>query len=152
MPAPSDPPKFLPQAALELSFQVRGLDFSAAGEAAARIKKALQQIGVPSGVIRRAAIVAYESEMNVVIHARQGSLRASITPGSITIIAEDEGPGIADIEQAMQAGFSTAPDNIREMGFGAGMGLPNIKRCSTQLTVISEVGRGTKVTSIISGW
>jgi anti-sigma regulatory factor (Ser/Thr protein kinase) len=131
---------------------VRGLDFSSAGEAAGRIKRALQQIGVPSAVIRRAAIVAYEAEMNIVIHARQGTLRASISPGRIELIAEDEGPGIADIEQAMQEGFSTAPDHIREMGFGAGMGLSNIKRCSSQMTIVSDVGRGTKVTAILTGW
>jgi len=141
-----------PGSGLILSQPVRGLDFSAAGEAAGRVKKTLQQIGVPPAVIRRVAIVAYETEMNIVIHARQGTLRVAIVPGRVEVIAEDEGPGIADIEQAMEEGFSTAPDQIREMGFGAGMGLPNIRRCSDELSIVSAIGRGTRVRSVISGW
>lgn len=137
---------------LLLAQPVKGLDFSAAGEAAGRVKKTLQQIGVQPSVVRRVAIVTYEVEMNIVIHARQGTLRTAIAPGRVEVVAEDEGPGIADIEQAMEEGFSTAPDQIREMGFGAGMGLPNIRRCSDELSIVSTIGRGVRMRSVISGW
>lgn len=126
-----------------LECPVAGRDFIAAGEAAARIKRVLQQVGMDPETIRRAAIVAYEAEMNIVIHAHWGTLTALITPGRIDIIAADEGPGIADIPLAMQEGYSTAPDDIRELGFGAGMGLPNIKRNSDELSIQSTVGVGT---------
>ncbi|MHB8926801.1 MAG: ATP-binding protein [Bacillota bacterium] len=132
--------------------RVKGLDFSAAGEAAGRVKKTLQQIGVQPSVVRRVAIVTYEVEMNIVIHARRGTLRTAIAPGRVEVVAEDEGPGIADIEQAMEEGFSTAPDQIREMGFGGGMGLPNIRRCSDELSIVSTIGRGVRMRSVISGW
>jgi len=90
-------------------------------------------------------VVFYEAEMNIVIHAYHGEVIAEISPGSVVITATDTGPGIPDVEKAFQEGFSTAPDRIREMGFGAGMGLPNIRRCSDELTLTSEVGRGTKL-------
>lgn len=134
---------------LRLDCQIAGLDFMAAGEAAARIKRTLQQVGMDPDTVRRAAIVAYEAEMNIVIHANHGVLTALISPDRIDIIAEDEGPGIADIELAMREGFSTAPDEIRELGFGAGMGLPNIRRSSDKLDIHSTVGVGTALRATI---
>lgn len=135
--------------ALTLVCDVAGRDFFAAGEAAARIKRTLQQIGMGPGVVRRATIVAYEAEMNIVIHARHGTLTAIIRPDRVELVAADEGPGIPDVDLAMTEGFSTAPDEIRELGFGAGMGLPNIQRNSDQLKIDTVVGHGTTVTAII---
>ncbi|MCX7845437.1 MAG: CBS domain-containing protein, partial [Dictyoglomaceae bacterium] len=134
---------------LILEYPVLGGDFTSAGMASSTVKKALQQLGVEPSIIRRIAIITYEMEMNIVIHAYRGVLKVLLTPEVIEIIAEDEGPGIPDIELAMQPGYSTAPDNIREMGFGAGMGLPNIKNCSDELKIESIVGRGTRVISKI---
>lgn len=134
---------------LVLEYPVMGGDFALAGMASSNVKKALQQIGISPEILRRVAIVTYEAEMNIVIHAYRGVLRVRVSPEYIEIIAEDEGPGIPDIELAMQPGYSTAPDNIREMGFGAGMGLPNIKNSSDELYIDSIVGRGTKVYSKI---
>ncbi|MDN5347426.1 MAG: hypothetical protein PWP65_990 [Clostridia bacterium] len=128
---------------LVLNFQVQGRDFQGAGVAASQIRRVLKQVGFDPQVVRRAGIAAYEAEMNIVIHAYRGTLSARITAQEIEIVAEDEGPGIADIELAMQEGYSTAPPEVREMGFGAGMGLPNIKRCADGLEIASEVGRGT---------
>jgi len=135
---------------LSLSFNVEGRDFKASGEASNRIKRTLEHVGLDWNVIRRAAVVLYEAEMNIVVHAWRGVLRAEITPSRVTIIAEDEGPGIADIALAMTEGFSTAPAEIREMGFGAGMGLPNIKKHSDELHIDSEVGKGTRLVAVIN--
>lgn len=132
-----------------LEYQVEGDDFLAAGEASNNIKETLKMLGVPSGICRRAAVVTYEVEMNLVIHAGGGILKASISPERLVILAEDQGPGIPDVSLAIQEGFSTAPDHIREMGFGAGMGLPNIKRNSDEFGIETEVGRGTTVRSVI---
>ncbi len=134
---------------LTLSFKIEGRDFKASGEASGRIKRTLEQVGLGWDVIRRAAIVLYEAEMNIVIHAWRGLLRADISPDRIVITAEDEGPGIADLSLAMKEGFSTAPAEIREMGFGAGLGLPNIKKYSDHLEIESDVGAGTRLTAII---
>lgn len=139
----------LNQESFSLVFSVNGMDFTAAGEAASKIKAVLQQIGMGPEVVRRAVIAAYESEINIVIHAYRGTLRANITPAAIELVAEDEGPGIPDIPLAMQEGYSTAPQHIREMGFGAGMGLPNIKKCADGLEIQSEVGKGTKLEILI---
>lgn len=135
--------------AIMLEFTLQGQDFIRAGEASSEIKQRLKKLGFKPDMVRRAAIVAYESEMNVIIHARKGTLRVEITPRKILIQALDEGPGIADIEQAMQEGFSTAPDMIRELGFGAGMGLPNIKRFADEFKIQSRVGEGTLLEIII---
>jgi serine/threonine-protein kinase RsbT len=124
-------------------FTIAGGDFSNAGKASSRLKGILKQIGIPSEVIRRVATAAYEAEMNVVIYARRGELSFMVNPHEITIIVEDEGQGIADISLAMQEGYSTATTEIQEMGFGAGMGLPNIERNADQLKVESQVGKGT---------
>jgi anti-sigma regulatory factor (Ser/Thr protein kinase) len=134
---------------LQLEFEIKGMDFARAGEAAAKIKKALQMVGMEVETIRKTLVVAYEAELNVVIHAYAGTLTAKISPDAVEIKVMDEGPGIADIELAMQEGYSTAPSNIREMGFGAGMGLPNIERCSDQMELTSEVNQGTLLTAII---
>lgn len=132
-----------------LDYTLKGGDFEAAGEASSKIKRVLQQIGVRSDVVRRVAISSYEAEMNVIIHAYRGVLRASIFPDRTELAIEDEGPGIADIDLAMQEGYSTAPDHIREMGFGAGMGLPNMLRCSDKFAIDSVAGEGTKIKIVI---
>ncbi|CEP67934.1 Uncharacterized [Moorella glycerini] len=135
--------------ALELAFPVRARDFLAGGDGAARIRQVLQQVGFQPAIIRRAAIAAYEAEMNIVIHSFGGELRARITPDAVTITAVDTGPGIPDVELAMQEGYSTAPREIQEMGFGAGMGLPNIRRCADELEITSTMGEGTRVKIVI---
>jgi len=134
---------------LTLSFDIEGRDFKASGGASSRIKRTLEQVGFDWIVIRRAAVVLYEAEMNIVIHARRGKLIAEISPSSVTITADDEGPGIPDISLAMKEGYSTAPEEIRLMGFGAGMGLPNIQKHSDRLDIKSEVGRGTRLVAVI---
>ncbi len=125
------------------TFHVRGNDFDKAGEVSTQIKTILKGIGVNSNIIRRVAIATFEAEMNVVIHAKSGRIDFRITPETIVIIVADQGPGIEDIELAMQEGYSTASDEMREMGFGAGMGLPNIKKNSDVFRIDSQVGVGT---------
>jgi serine/threonine-protein kinase RsbT len=125
------------------SFAISGRDFSNAGEVSSKVKKILQELGVAPKVIRRATIAVYEAEMNVVWYARKGTLTLSVTPESLHIRVEDEGEGIEDIELAMREGYSTASNEIREMGFGAGMGLPNIKKNSDEFRIASVVGHGT---------
>ena len=134
---------------LVLEFEVRGLDFSAVGEASGSIKRTLQQVGMDAAVVRRAAVCAFEVETNIVIHAHRGVVRARVSPLRVVIEGQDEGPGIPDLELAMQEGYSTAPAYIREMGFGAGMGFANMRRCSNQMEVSSEVGKGTRVRLVI---
>lgn len=134
---------------MHMEFDVKGMDFTRAGEASAKIKKALQMVGMEVSTIKRTVIVAYEAELNIVIHARRGTLTAHIYPDRVELLAADEGPGIPDISLALQEGYSTAPPHIREMGFGAGMGLPNINRCSDELQIDSEVGLGTRLKAII---
>jgi serine/threonine-protein kinase RsbT len=127
----------------EKSFNISGGDFVNAGEVASKVKKILQDLGVSNKVIRRATIAIYEAEMNVVWYARQGTLTLSVTPELLHIKVTDEGNGIEDIGLAMQEGYSTASEKIREMGFGAGMGLPNIKKNSDEFYIASVVGQGT---------
>lgn len=134
---------------VNLEHTVKGLDFLKAGEASSNIKHTLQLVGYPPEIIRRAAIAAYEAEMNIAIHAHNGVLRTTIRPDFIEIIADDMGPGIPDIKLAMQEGYSTAPDHIREMGFGAGMGLPNIRKCADSFSLESTVGKGTWLRVVI---
>jgi serine/threonine-protein kinase RsbT len=126
-------------------FSIFGKDFSNAGSVSTEIKSILKEIGFDPAVIRRAAIASYEAEMDIVMYATQGVARLSATPVDIMIEFEDEGQGIEDIERAMEEGFSTATPEMREMGFGAGMGLPNIKKNSDDLKISSEVGKGTKL-------
>ena len=132
-----------------LEYPIKGMDFLTAGEASSNIKHTLQLVGFAPNIIRKVAIAAYEAEMNIVIHGAQGILMALINPQKIELTAKDSGPGIPDIDLAMQEGFSTAPDNIREMGFGAGMGLPNIKNCADELNIESHIGQGTTLRIVI---
>ena len=134
---------------LVLEFLLKAGDFNAAGEASGRIKKVLQQIGVKADVIRRIAISAYEGEMNVIIHSVGGVIEAHIFPDRTELDIKDQGPGIADVKLAMQEGYSTAPDYVRDMGFGAGMGLPNMSRCSDEFAIDSQVGAGTRIRMLI---
>jgi len=127
----------------EQSFTITGRDFSNAGEVSSKVKKVLQDLGISPRVIRRATIAVYEAEMNVVWYARKGTLTLSVTPELLRIRVEDEGEGIENIELAMKEGYSTASEEIREMGFGAGMGLPNIQKNSDEFHIASVVGQGT---------
>lgn len=134
---------------MHLHYLVPGDDFSQAGNASAQMKKILQQLGLPSAVIKRTSVAMYEAEINMVVHAGGGEASIDISDTEILIVMEDHGPGIANIEQAMQEGFSTAPEKVRELGFGAGMGLSNMKRNSDQMTIETVPGQGTKVTMSI---
>ena len=131
---------------LSFRFDVDGENFTSAGQASVQVKKNLRQLGLPPEIIRRVSIAMYEGEINMVIHAGGGKAEVRVAEEYIEIILEDEGPGIADIEQAMQAGFSTAPDAVRSLGFGAGMGLPNMKRYTDYMEIRSQVGKGTCIT------
>lgn len=131
---------------LNFHFDVDGKDFTSAGQASVLVKKNLRQLGLPPEIIRRVSIAMYEGEINMVIHAGGGSADVNITEDYIEILLCDKGPGIKDIDQAMQEGFSTATDNIRSLGFGAGMGLPNMKRYTDYMAIDSVVGEGTNIT------
>lgn len=131
---------------IRLHYDVPGDDFSRAGEASSAVKRKLKQLGFQPDVIRRVAIAMYEGEINMVIHAGGGEADVEILPGRVTAVLTDHGPGIPDVEQAMQEGYSTAGQTARELGFGAGMGLPNMKRYSDEMTIDTEVGKGTTVT------
>ena len=135
--------------ALEMDFAVARHDFAAAGEVASRVKQVLRQLGIASDLVRRAAVATYEAEMNLVIHSGGGKVVLRVDSERIVVEASDLGPGIPDIELAMREGYSTASDEVREMGFGASMGLPNMRRCSDSFTIDSSVGRGTTVTTVI---
>ena len=130
---------------LSFHFDVDGEDFTSAGQASVQVKKDLRRLGLDPETIRRVSIAMYEGEINMVIHAGGGHAEVRVEEDAIYIILEDKGPGIADIEQAMQAGFSTAPDTIRSLGFGAGMGLPNMKRYTDNMDIRSTVGVGTRI-------
>ena len=132
--------------ALSFRFDVDGDDFTSAGQASVQVKKDLRRLGVPAEIIRRVSIAMYEGEINMVIHAGGGEAEVRVTEEAIEIILADTGPGIADIEKAMQAGYSTAPDTIRSLGFGAGMGLPNMKNYTDYMDIQSTVGVGTTIT------
>ena len=132
--------------ALRFRFEVDGENFTSAGEASVEVKKKLRQLGFAPEVIRRVSIAMYEGEINMVIHAGGGEAVITVDPERIVIVLEDRGPGIADIEQAMQEGFSTASEEARDLGFGAGMGLPNMKRNADGFDVVSAVGVGTHIT------
>jgi anti-sigma regulatory factor (Ser/Thr protein kinase) len=127
-------------------YTISGDDFSHAGNASSEIKKTLQRLGIPPDVIKRTAVAMYEAEINMVVHAGGGEADISIEPGYIAIVMCDHGPGIPDIELAMKDGYSTAPELVRELGFGAGMGLPNMKRNADELKIESTPGKGTTVT------
>jgi anti-sigma regulatory factor (Ser/Thr protein kinase) len=131
---------------LEFTYNVDSDDFTRAGEASADIKKKLKKMNVPHDAVRKVAIAMYEGEINMVIHANGGVITVNVNEDSITMVLADKGPGIPDVEKAMQEGFSTAPDNIRALGFGAGMGLPNMKKYTDEMHIDTEIGVGTTVT------
>jgi serine/threonine-protein kinase RsbT len=127
------------------TFRVFGRDFQNAGKASTEIRTVLKSLGVHPAIIRRMAIASYEAEMNVVMYAEHAVMTLELTPNMIRLAVDDYGPGIPDIERAMQEGYSTASPEMREMGFGAGMGLPNIRKNADEFTVTSTVGTGTKL-------
>jgi anti-sigma regulatory factor (Ser/Thr protein kinase) len=131
--------------ALVFHFDVDGEDFTSAGQASVQIKKDLRQLGISPETIRRVSIAMYEGEINMVIHANGGTVDVKVCEDCIEMVLADKGPGIKNIEQAMQEGFSTASDNTRSLGFGAGMGLPNMKRYTDSMEIESTVGVGTTV-------
>ena len=126
-------------------FDIDGDNFTSAGEASVRIKKLLREMGFSADVIRRVSVAMYEGEINMVIHANGGDADVNVYCDKIEIILADKGPGISDIDLAMQEGYSTAPDTIRSLGFGAGMGLPNMKRYTDDMKIESQVGKGTTI-------
>ncbi|MEW6308307.1 MAG: ATP-binding protein [Bacillota bacterium] len=134
---------------MRVEHAVQGMDFTQAGRGTATIQRALRQVGMSPTAIRRATVVCYEAEMNIVIHAHRGVLAAELQPGRVIVTAADEGPGIPDIGLAMCEGYSTAPPQVREMGLGAGLGLPNIKRHADELDIQSVVGKGTTLRAVI---
>lgn len=132
------------------SFNIEGGNFNDAGTVSTRIKSILKQKGLPNDVVRKSAIVCYEAEINIVSYARKGTVNLTLTAETVEIEVIDEGPGIPDIEQAMEQGYSTANQQIREMGFGAGMGLHNINSYSDKFVITSEVNKGTFLKMIIN--
>ena len=131
---------------LVFRFNVDGEDFTSAGQASVQIKKNLRQLGIDPEIIRRVSIAMYEGEINMVIHAGGGIAIVRVYQDYIEIVLEDHGPGIKNIDLAMQEGYSTAPDSVRSLGFGAGMGLPNMKKYTDDMQIASEVGVGTTIT------
>ncbi|MBQ2758239.1 MAG: ATP-binding protein [Clostridia bacterium] len=134
---------------LNFHFDVDGENFVSAGQASVQVKKNLRELGLPPEIIRQVSIAMYEGEINMVIHAGGGVADVNVYEDRIVIILADTGPGIKDIELAMTEGYSTATDNVRSLGFGAGMGLPNMKRYTDEMTIESEVGKGTTITMCV---
>ena len=132
--------------AIRLNYEISPDDFTRAGEASSDVKKKLKQLGVSPEAIRKVAIAMYEGEINMVIHARGGQILVENNTEQIEMILDDVGPGIPDVSLAMQEGYSTAPDEIRSLGFGAGMGLPNMKKYSDEMEIDTRLGVGTKIT------
>lgn len=134
---------------IKLEYIVSAEDFTRAGEASSDLKNILKQMGVSPDTVRKVSIAMYEGEINMVIHANGGVITVFVHAKEVTMILKDSGPGIPDIDKAMQAGYSTAPDNIRSLGFGAGMGLPNMKKYSDDMKIETELGVGTTVTMTV---
>ena len=132
--------------AIVLNYTIPPDDFTRAGEASSDVKSKLKQLGVSPEAVRKVAIAMYEGEINMVIHANGGQIDVEVSPEDVTMVLADCGPGIPDIDRAMQAGYSTAPDNVRNLGFGAGMGLPNMKKYTDEMNVETTIGVGTTVT------
>ena len=135
---------------LFFQYDVSGHDFNRAGESSSRLKRTLQRLGLAPQVVRRVAIATYEAEMNLVIYTDGGHIRVRVEPHEILVRVEDSGPGIPDIEKALQPGYSTAPEWVRELGFGAGMGLVNIRKCASKMGLRSTVGKGTQLKIYVS--
>ncbi|MBQ8574476.1 MAG: ATP-binding protein [Clostridia bacterium] len=131
---------------VKLHYDVNAYDFTCAGEASGKLKRSLKDLGFDASLVRKVAIAVYEAEINMVIHADGGVIDATITPECITVVLADKGPGIPDVELAMKEGYSTAPENVRSLGFGAGMGLPNIKKYTDEMNIDTEIGVGTTIT------
>lgn len=134
---------------MKLHYDIPSKDLSCAGEASSNVKKLLVQLGINPVIIKKTAVSMYEAEINAVIHGNGGAADIEIDNEKITVRISDKGPGIPDLELAMQEGYSTASDEVREMGFGAGMGLPNMKRYADKLDIDTEVGKGTTATIIV---
>ncbi len=134
---------------LKLHYEIDGEDFTRAGEASASVKKRLRQLGVKPDVTRKVSIALYEGEINMVIHAHGGDIDVEISPEAVRMVLADRGPGIENIDQAMKEGWSTAPDEVRSLGFGAGMGLPNMKKNSDEMQIETVLGKGTTVTMAV---
>lgn len=135
---------------MKFHYEVNGNDFTRAGETSSKVKKMLNQLGFNPEVVRKVAIAMYEGEINMVIHADGGTIDVEISSEKITVVMQDKGPGIPDIEKAMTVGFSTADTDVLMLGFGAGMGLPNIKKYSDIMEIDTEVGVGTKLTIVVN--
>ena len=131
---------------LELKYTVDANDFTRAGEASKQVKKTLKTMGMPPEIVRRVSIAIYEGEINMVIHANGGEITVTVSDEDIRMVLADQGPGIPDVEKAMQAGYSTAAENVRNLGFGAGMGLPNMKKYTDEMSIETEKNVGTTVT------
>ena len=134
---------------LLLEFPLEHYRFETAGEASSKVKQVVRQLGVDAQTARRISVCAYEAELNAIIHAFGGRMRVRVWPDRTELEVTDEGPGIPDIAAAMREGFSTAPDNIRELGFGAGMGLPNMKRSADEFEIKSSLGQGTWIRMLV---
>lgn len=134
---------------ITLTYSISPDDFTRAGEASSDVKRKLKQMGVGPDAVRKVAIAMYEGEINMVIHAKGGEITVHITPQQIEMILDDVGPGIPDVDLAMQAGYSTAPDAVRSLGFGAGMGLPNMKKYSDEMNIETQLGVGTRITMFV---
>ena len=131
---------------LKNTYEVNAGEFQTAGDASANIKRKLKQIGIGSAVLRRVAVASYEAELNLIIHSHGGQLMLEMTPSCIVLTSADVGPGIADLSKAMQEGYSTASEEARDLGFGAGMGLPNMKKNTDSMEIKSTLGVGTCIT------
>ncbi|HWQ51507.1 MAG TPA: ATP-binding protein [Terriglobales bacterium] len=129
-----------------IEYEISGDDFTTAGEASSDVKRMLRQVGMSPDFVRRVSVAMYEGEINIVIHAHGGKAAVTVEPTHVKVVLTDSGPGIPDVELAMKEGYTTAPDSVRSLGFGAGMGLPNMKRYSDSLLIESTVGVGTTVT------
>ncbi len=135
--------------AIVLKYQISPDDFTRAGEASSDVKGKLKQLGISPEAVRKVAIAMYEGEINMVIHANGGEIVVEITPAEIKMVLADVGPGIPDVEKAMKAGYSTAPDEVRNLGFGAGMGLPNMKKYTDDMKIETTIGVGTTITMLV---
>lgn len=134
----------------KISYKIDGDDFAIAGEASRKLKKVLQNLGIDPKIIRKATVAMYEGEINMVIHADGGCIDVEISKDKIEMILKDKGPGIANIDLAMREGFSTASDNVRELGFGAGMGLPNMEKYTDFMEISTNVGVGTTIKMVVN--